>query len=96
MIKSFKDKKLKKAFETSNYSKFDQRIQTRIKYALTMLDATKSLDELMKLSKLRCHLYQKSKDWTHKVYLVDAGDKERIFFKIIDGNIYDVGLGDPH
>lgn len=96
MIKNFKDKKLKNAFKTNNYSKFDTRDQKRVKYALTMLEASSSLDELMKLEKLGCHLYQKSKNWPNKVYLVTAGDKERICFKIIDGYFCDLYLDDPH
>lgn len=95
MIKNFKCKKLKKAANTDNYSKFSEVNRTKVMLVLQTLHHATTLQEC-NLPGHRLHPYEVSKKQEHKTYSLDVGGKERITFMFIDGNAVDVDFIDPH
>lgn len=92
MIKSFRHKGLKKAFEHNQYSKVPPDLVKRVINALSDLDSAQSVSD-MELPRYRLHRLKGRKEGLWSIWI--SGNR-RIVFRFEDGDAYDVDLDDYH
>lgn len=95
MIKNFSNKDLEKAYKHGDYSSFPTSQQKAIQLVLQALDTARVFQDC-DLPGKRLHSHKSTKKQKHKVWSLDVGKKDRIFFKFKDGEVFDVNYGDPH
>jgi toxin HigB-1 len=91
MIKSFKNKGIKKLFEKGDPSGVNPSHIPKLKRSLFRLDKAVNIKEL-DVAGYRLHEYKNQKD----LWSVDVSGNYRILFEFKDRNVYLVDYLDPH
>ena len=92
MIASFKDRRLKRLYETGDKSKVQPDLIARVEFILALLDVAQSLDDI-DVHSLRLHALKGDLKGFHAV---TVRANWRIIFRFEDGNVFDVEMLDYH
>lgn len=94
MIKTFKNKALKKLWFDGDSSKISPAHLERIEHVLTIIDALEEVPEDLQFHRnLRPHEHKGS---SKGIWSLDISGNYRITFKFENKNAYDVDYIDPH
>ncbi|MCY4031925.1 MAG: type II toxin-antitoxin system RelE/ParE family toxin [Hyphomicrobiales bacterium] len=92
MIKSFKDRRLRRLYEKGESRKLPPEMVDRIESILSRLDVMENIRD-MRLSYLRLHSLKGKRKGQ---WAVTVKDNYRITFRFMDGHVRDVDFDDYH
>ena len=92
MIQTFKQKELKKLYETGKSGKIKKQFQRRILQILTLLNAAKEAEDM----NFPGSKFQQLSGDKNDYYSVSVNHNYRIMFKFKEGEAFDVELIDYH
>ncbi|MBE8713251.1 type II toxin-antitoxin system RelE/ParE family toxin [Sphingobacterium hungaricum] len=95
MIKSFSSKALELLWEENVDKKLPQSCVDRLKRILTLLNSTKTINDLGAVSK-SFRLHQLKGPPFKGFWSLDVNANYRVIFRLVDGNVYDVNFVDTH
>ncbi|MEE9258123.1 MAG: type II toxin-antitoxin system RelE/ParE family toxin [Nitrospinaceae bacterium] len=92
MIESFKDRRLKRLYETGEKGKVPPKLLDRVEFILSLLDVAETLDDI-NVHSLHLHPLKGDKKG---VWSVTVRANWRITFRFENGKAYNVELIDYH
>jgi proteic killer suppression protein len=92
VIENFKDRRLKRLFETGDTSRIQPDLIKRVEFILALLDVAQSLDDI-NVHSLRLHALKGDRKGFHAV---TVRANWRIIFRFEDGSVFDVEMLDYH